>query len=167
MNRRDFLKGLSLVATGAAIVPASIAEAIAHSSAVNTPDNPWLQQLQLSMRVPELGYSKLRLEIIRRYQELYRDPQFGWAQVPERIVVTDQQVLAEFDVPPSAAIQYELGQPIPSDIWPYISNLWPSEIAINFRIAEGRSVATIKAELFDPGDGIDIYAIEKVLCRRA
>jgi hypothetical protein len=159
MNRRDFLKGLSLVAGGAAIVPASIAEAIAHSSAVNTPDNPWLQHREI-----EQGYSKLRLEIIRRYQELYRDPQFGWAQIPERFVVSDQRILAEFDVPPSAAVQYELGQPIPSDIWPYISNLWPSEIAIN--IAEGRSVAAIKAELFDPGDGIDIYAIEKVLVRR-
>lgn len=158
MNRRDFLTGLGLIAAGTAVLPSAIAGFVPGS--VCTLDNPWLR----SGRIVELesGYSKLRIELVYNLKRLYSDPQFGGLQIPEHIIA-DKRLLVEFDVPPSAVVQYELGQPIPRDIWPHISNLWPSEVSPG--MSKWRNCATIKAELFDPGDGIDIYAIEKVLRR--
>lgn len=154
MNRRDFLKGLGLAGGAAIILPSTIAGYV--SGAVCTPDNPWLQR-----RMVETGYSKLRIEVVRKLTPLYSE-QLGFEQ-PVDFIVKDQQILVEFDVPPSVAHRYALSESLPSDVWPHISNLYP--IQVDIELSPSRRSATVKAELFEPGDGIDLSLVEKVLRR--
>lgn len=149
MNRRDFLSLIGLAA-GATVLPSAIAGYVPGS--VCTPDNPWLQHKQI-----EAGYSKLRIEIINTLRPLY-----SWSQ-PDFPVdfISNRRILCEFDVPPSACAAYELGQPVSKDVWPYINGLWPTEV--NLEMSKEWRSATIKAELFEPGDGIDLSIIERVM----
>lgn len=157
MNRRDFLKALGLASGAAAaarIAPSVIAGYV--PGLVCTSDNPWLQH-----RIVEEGYSKLRITVIQKILPLYSV--FRGPYVPVDFVVSDRQMRVEFDVPPSTLAQYQIGEFLPATVWPYISNLWP--IQVDLEMGDMRHRATVKAELLDPGDGIDLSMVESVLRR--
>ena len=150
MNRRDFLSLIGLAA-GATVLPSAITGYVPGS--VCTPGNPWLQHKQI-----EAGYSKLRIEIIINTLR----PIYSWSQPYSPVdFISNRRILCEFDVPPSAYAAYELGQPVSKDVWPYINGLWPTEV--NLEMSKEWRSATIKAELFEPGDGIDLSIIERVM----
>jgi hypothetical protein len=55
MNRRDFMKGLSLLAGAAVVTPYQLLPVLTPEELRNHPDNPWRK------RDIESGYSKLRI----------------------------------------------------------------------------------------------------------
>lgn len=161
MNRRDFLKGLSLLA-GTALAASAIPSALAEVIPVTTGDLPPFHPNCRCIVEPliEIGYSKLRIEVIHNLRRIYRYP---WcAQLPIDVITTDKRILFEFDVPPPVAHLYEPGQILTKDTWPHVSNLYPTQLDILFG---HRETAIVKAEWVDPGDGIDTSIIESVMMR--
>lgn len=152
MNRRDFLKGISLIVGGTAILPSELAYVL---------EAPLDKPLILCKREAiESGYSKLRITVFNRVKPIYME-KYG-PRVPVD-VICERSIRAEFDVPPSVAYRYAIGEAIPADMWPHISSLWPTRI--DLALARDVSSATVNAELLDPGDGIDLSIIEKVMRR--